>query len=88
MTKTDVKTATKKVRITFTFPLETAKKIKSLMKGNYSQYVNNLISQKLANKRSDITFKELYERVKSNKGGIIVENKDELEKMYAEMGLR
>lgn len=89
MTTTSIKTATKKVRMTFTLPLETAKEIKNLLKdANYSQYVSNLINKDLANKKSDITFKEIYQKMKKNRGGIIVENKDELEKIYGEMGLR
>jgi hypothetical protein len=83
------KTDTKKVRMTFTLPQETAKQIKSLIKdANYSQYVTSLISKDLAHKKSEITFQEIHNRIKQNKGGIIVENQKELEKLYEEMGLR
>lgn len=89
MTKTSVKTTTKKVRMTFTLPLKTANEIKNLIKdANYSQYVSNLINKDLANKKSDITFKEIYQKMKSNKGGIIIDKGGELEKMYEQLGLR
>lgn len=89
MTNASVKTATKKVRMTFTLPLETAREIKNLIKdANYSQYVSNLINKDLASKKSDITFKEIYQKIKKNKGGIIIDNQDELEKMYEQLGLR
>lgn len=89
MTNTSVKTTTKKVRMTFTLPLETANEIKNLIKdANYSQYVSNLINKDLASKKSHITFKEIYQKMKKNKGGVIIDRKDELEKLYGEMGLR
>lgn len=75
--------------MTFTLPLETAREIKNLIKdANYSQYVSNLINKDLASKKSDITFKEIYQKIKKNKGGIIIDNQDELEKMYEQLGLR
>jgi Arc/MetJ-type ribon-helix-helix transcriptional regulator len=89
MTQTRVKTPSKKVRMTFTLPQETAKAIKQLIKeANYSQYVNNLISKDLASKQSENTFKQIHERMKQNKGGIVIENKEQLEQAYEEMGLR
>lgn len=89
ITKNTTKNTVKKVRMTFTLPQETANEIKNLIKdANYSQYVSNLIDKDLANKKSDITFKQIYQKMKQRKGGIIIDNKDELEKLYAEMGLR